>query len=54
MTGRSPLPQNQPKGRQLREQGYTDGHAGREPRWPREPVYMTSYRRGLEARGQEG
>jgi len=36
----------------LREDGYRDGYEGRE-RQSREPEYLTSYRRGREAKERE-
>jgi len=39
--------------RQMREQGYTDGWAGREKRWPQETEYLRCYRRGREARERD-
>lgn len=38
--------------RQMREQGYTDGHAGREARWA-DATYQRSWRLGREAAARE-
>lgn len=37
--------------RQLRQQGFADGKTGRRARWPSEPEYAASYRRGAGERG---
>jgi hypothetical protein len=45
----TPKARAQGRGRQMREQGYADGYAGRRKRWD-DPQYLASYRRGKQAR----